>query len=553
MDIRRFGLVIIALLSAGLVAGCRKSQPDLNQSSDLPASPKPEEPLAETVAQIHWLGKKRLAVETNAAHLMSIWRLPESETLGKQTLDKLALAPWRLLKGDAATNGAPTALLRSLLYDLVQEESYLEVRNFTNQPGEMVFAIRLDKERAGVWQTNLAAVIESLTGSRVTPTNGGWSLKDNGVPGLIELIRAGDWTVVGLAPEQNRLLADALARIQTKRVPFSGPATDDWLMLALDLSRAARALSLNWQFPADWPRISLSVVGDGANVQTRGELNFSTPLGLDLEPWNIPTNFIHDPLVSFTAIRGIKSLVSQSKAWKNLELGEAPNQFYLWGLGATPFQTYFAAPSASASNQVFQLTQRLLEKGGAWLASNAIGKFVKLDAGNGVRWSGLPFITPVLQSVTAGEAQFIKGGFFPTVSTNSSMPIELVYAVLTPTNLVGYDWEITGSRFDGWTGVGQALRISFGRPRMPAGSAGMIWLRAIKPRLGNSTTGVLMTNPRQLRIVRGSSIGLTAMELHLLADWLESPQFPRGVHTFLAPSDLPWMRSQPGDASSSPP
>jgi hypothetical protein len=67
----------------------------------------------------------------------------------------------------------------------------------------------------------------------------------------------------------------------------------------------------------------------------------------------------------------------------------------------------------------------------------------------------------------------------------------------------------------------------------------MAWLTAAAPKLGNCVTAVTKTGPGQLSFLRQSGAGLTALELHLLADWLESPQFPCGLHTFLAPPDMP--------------
>ena len=224
MEMRRIGLFLFALLALGHGAGCKKSQSDQSAQSEPPAAPILVIPKAETVARVHWLGRKRLAAETNAAHLLSIWNLPESGKLGEQTLDKLALAPWRLWKGDASTNGAPTALMRPLLDDLLQEESYLEVRHVTNQLGETVFAIRLDAGRAGLWQTNLATVMESLIGVKVTATENGWSLKRPDSPGLLELVRAGDWTLLGSVHEQTGLLGEALACIQRDRQSFQRQA-----------------------------------------------------------------------------------------------------------------------------------------------------------------------------------------------------------------------------------------------------------------------------------------------------------------------------------------
>ena len=69
---------------------------------------------------------------------------------------------------------------------------------------------------------------------------------------------------------------------------------------------------------------------------------------------------------------------------------------------------------------------------------------------------------------------------------------------------------------------------------------------------GPSATAVTRTGPAQLTVRRGSSLGVTAAELDWLADWLESPQFPRGLNTFLGePTPLPAKRApRPGSGSS---
>jgi hypothetical protein len=138
----------------------------------------------QTLARIHWLGKKQIAAQTNAVFLMRIWNEPESAKLEGHTLDKLAQAPWRWQEREVDTNSS--ALLRPLFNDVLQNESYLEIRETPNQSGELVFAIRLDRERAAHWETNLAAVLESLTGLRREPTAAGWSLKKHDAPNRIE-------------------------------------------------------------------------------------------------------------------------------------------------------------------------------------------------------------------------------------------------------------------------------------------------------------------------------------------------------------------------------
>ncbi|MEK7706991.1 MAG: hypothetical protein AAB380_03235 [Verrucomicrobiota bacterium] len=531
MFFRCINSALVAALIAAAGAGCKKSEPG-------PGAPSASSPPEETVARVHWLGKNRLAADTNAASFMDIWKLPESARLETQTLDKLSLAPWRLLKGDAATNGAPVARLRPLLDDLVQEESYVEVRNATNQPGELVLAIRLSPERSDLWETNLAVVLESLTGVRPVVAPGdrrGWSLKIPDAPRLIELARAGDWTVIGLAPEQNTLLAAVRARLERDHVPFAARTTDFWLEADFDLRRVAGALAPGWDLPEGLPRASLTVIGAGRDVLTRGQFNFAGLRPFELEAWNIPTNLVHDPLISFTAIRGVRPWLASLKMWHDLQLGPPPNQLFFWALKGFPIQTYFAAPLPDASNRVHAITERLVQKVNPWMTTNAMGNFASAKDFNGAVWAEVPFMSPFLRSVDAGGGSFAFGSLFPDELANYSPPAELLHQILGRTNLVAYDWELTGMRIESWIYMGQTFRLVFNKAQLPAESAGMTWLKAIAPRLGNCATAVTRTGAEHLSLARNSSVGFTAVELHALADWLESPQFPRGSHTALAP------------------
>lgn len=92
---KRAGRVCLALawlLMVALGGGCKKSAP-----ARVSAPP-------ETVARVHWLGKQRLAADTNAASVMEIWNLAESRKLEAQTLDKLALGWLAGSRGSAMSN-----------------------------------------------------------------------------------------------------------------------------------------------------------------------------------------------------------------------------------------------------------------------------------------------------------------------------------------------------------------------------------------------------------------------------------------------------------------
>src|SRR2546423_12424186 len=125
-------------------SGCKKKAKPAEDKSGtasikLPSETAPVNP--DTIVRIHWAGKKRVMGDPNSANLMSIWKLPESERVVAQTLDKLAIAPWHpwttnttpVTNYSAVVSNIPAAgLLRPLLDDLIQEEWHLEIRKPSN-------------------------------------------------------------------------------------------------------------------------------------------------------------------------------------------------------------------------------------------------------------------------------------------------------------------------------------------------------------------------------------------------------------------------------------
>jgi hypothetical protein len=534
-------LVTAILLISG--EGCKKSERSSGSQSVPPVPP------GDVIARIHWLGKKRLATETNAAYFMGIWNLPESARLEAQTLDKLSTAPWRLLLNQPGTN-VPSPFLRPLLDDLVQQECYLEMRQATNDPAQLVFAVKAGKERATLWEKNLALVLESLTGLKTVANrqeNQGWSLKKHHAPSLIELTHVGDWTLIGLAQETNRLMQNFVARIQLGQASFPAPLTNSWLDIDIEPNRATSAISQRWTLSTALSRISLTLVGDGENVRTRGELDLAKALPIELGSWVIPTNLISDPLESFTAIRGIKSWLETASIWNKAQIGPPPDQTWIWSVQGIPYQTYFAALVPSASNYVTRLGDVLMSYGNPWLATNGMGRLKPLTNSTGIGWVEIPFLTPFLRAYTTPTGEYVCGGCFPFGPTNHPPPVELLSEVTNPPKLIYYDWELTGARVGAWFDIGQLLRIAFEKPQLPHDSAAVKWLSGIAPKLGNCTTEVSEDLPVRLSFRRKSSIGLSALELHLAADWLESPGFPGSLHTFAATNTMRRMHSPKAD------
>jgi hypothetical protein len=527
--------------------GCKRSESGQNQANTGP-------PNNEPVAIIHWMGAKQVSSQPNAAGFLKIWRLAETEKLRAQTLDKLALAPWtlRATNQSAVTNSAAlvranpsAALLRPLLDDLVQQECYLEIRDAGTAGCQLGLAVRLDAKRSGAWETNLGSVFESATGTRRTPTqtpgNRGWSVRANGSspalsPALrhAELVQVGEWTIFGMALDQNPVFSEILGRVQAKQTPLATPATAEWLQVACDLRRLCSALSWGPALPPGWPRISFGVNGDGTSVLTKGQLSFSKPLPFETEPWIIPTNLIHEPLHSFTAVQGLKAWVSSMPAWSDLRAGPAPNQLFCWGQGGSPFLDYAAAPLADSSSAMQKLGPKVMDELNPLLATNGMGKWEHSGKTDGIAWNRVPIINPFIQSISQPQGNYLLAGLSPLAVTNSKAPFGTLQDLVSRSNVVYLDRELTGPRIEAWMFVGQLFRITLRRTQLSSEALTVQWFKVVGPTLGETLTTITKTGPATLSFDRKSGFGLTGIEFHLLADWLESARFPYETHTEIA-------------------
>jgi hypothetical protein len=488
----------------------------------------------------------RLANEPGAAGFMKIWQLPETQRLKTQTLDKLALAPW-LLSGTnrlpSTTNYAavvhqnhPAELLRPLLDDLVQEQCYLEMRGVDTASGQLALAIRLDANQAGKWETNLASIFEPLATQPPQVQAGApahdWRIHTtNSAPAFphfvrhVELARAGDWTILGLAADQNMVFTQVLTRVQSTQIPAVPAGTNEWFQSSFDLKPVAAMLGTNSDPSQDWPRITVSVSGDGTNLVTGGEAKFAKPLAFEIESWNIPTNLIHGPLQSFTAAQGLKPWLSSIAFWRNLKVDATPNQFFCWSQAGSPFLGSSAAPVAHAKSVMAKIGPAIMDAMNPVLTSNRMGKWEKSTNSDEIMWRA-PIISPFIQSVAQPEGSFLFASLSPFALTNSSPSPGTFRELSSLTNVVYFDREITSPRVEAWMYVTQLFRLIFRRVQLPPEAASIAWFKAAGPLLAPSSTTVARIDNSTLSLRRTSPVGFTAPELHLLADWLESSRFP---------------------------
>jgi hypothetical protein len=463
----------------------------------------------------------------------------------------------------SAVNHPLSTKLRPLLEDLVKRECYLEVRQAANPQGEVIVAVRLDDSRAELWTSNLTTVLVAFTNARPLPapaSRSAWQVVlPPRSPSRLDLARVGEWILIGLAAETNRLLGELSHRILTDHTPVptaansagmrfdpttrklrtppgSSAADEAWLDADFDLQRVSGALLLGWKLSKSWPRISTTWTGTGEYVRTTGTLAFANPLNIQLEPWNIPTNLIHDPLTGFSAVRGIRSWLAGQKLFRQLQIEPVPNQFCTWASGPTPLLTYAAMPATNAAALIQRIGPQSAVAANAWMNTNAMGEVVYSNQPPGLTWAGIPMFAPEIEARTTPGGDFVVGTLGARFSTTGKpAPSELFAQLNTRSNLVFYDWEITPAKLHQWIYLSQTARLALVLPQLPSDSAAFAFLRRAAPRLATTGTEVIQDGPTHLSFIRNSQLGFTGVELHLLADWLESPTFPNGFHSLLGP------------------
>lgn len=496
--------------------GCRKTPPP----------PRPD-----TLARWHFAGCDVVNATTNGSTLKELLALPESETLREQTLDKLARAPFAHFKTRWAYNTNDCAgLLRPLFADLLQAESYFEMRGVSNQPPEWTLAVRLPATQTELWRTNLAVTVETWT--KIPPTNttvagyAGWQVTKHQPPNRLGVVLAGDWVLVGAGQDTLGLQEEFAQRIRLNGRPVAAE-TNTWLTAMVDWPRLPDLPF--WLAAMRLPATELAVSAREENLQTRVELLFSQPHGWVSEPWQIPTNTIREPVVSFAALQGFGHRLKPFIQALGVELDPVPNQLCTWALAEIPFQTFLALPHRDATNAMTRLCEQLPPLFHTNTQGLALGSWRATTNGHTLIWEGMPFFGGFMRPAhEETEGGFLLAGLFPNTPRKVPPPPELFAQVLGRTNLVYYDWEIGAERLTAWHNMAQLALLLADKPQLSPESAAAKWIQAIAPKIGNIGTALTVTSPDQMTFVRQSPYGLTSVETVLLANWLESVIFPWG-------------------------
>ena len=478
-------------------------------------------PAPDLIARIHFAGAGQISADTNAVAFTNLWCSSEAQALREQTLNKLSRAPYHWLKQKihSGTNDG-AGQLRPLLDDLLGAEWFLQIRDATNGAPELALAIRLNAGRAQLWQASLKNVLEAWTGMSAEKTQDGWELKKHLPPNLIRFVRVGDWVVFGWGQDKLLLNDELVRRVLAEKRP--APAEkNNWLTADLDWPRLAHWWPL--LSAVDLPETRWQAVGRDGNLHLDGKLIFPQPLAMTLEPWRMPTNIIHQPFISFTAVRGIAPWLEKQSWVKPYEISPVPNQMFIWALAQMPLQTFAAVPVPDGKKALKELEQKMSANTN-W-QSHFMLPVTMVMTNDQISWRGIPFVAPNLRASHEPNGDFLFAEVFPNGPKTKPLPPEL-FTQLDQTNLVYYDWEITAARLKLLPQLSQLALMVTQHRQLNAQSAAAKWLNHVGPTLSNTVTEVMQTAPNELSFTRKAPGGLTAVELIALANWLEAPNFP---------------------------
>lgn len=479
-------------------------------------SPKPE-----TVVRWQFAGAETLQSRKDVPkNFRELLAMPQTTALRDAALNR-----WARLAGTRTAHGGPnaealTGFIRPLLLDAVQQESRLEVSK-TGESADWALAVRVPADRIALWSTNLWQWAQGARVGQPAAAKGGWTCASDRYS--VAFTTDKDWVVVhgGASPldRQTRLFGSFRKSLRKKHTGVLKAEANLVALRQLGKEGAAAA-------GGHAPKLTVNVVPTKEGLRSELLLDYPEDLQIRPERWDIPLETIREPLIGFTAIQGIERFLAKHPTVASAGFEKIPNQAFLWSQGISLFTVNLAAKVGNPAPVMDRIAQGMAGGKAPALIGASGGQLLYVTNDHRLVWRGLPIVVPFLGPARAPDHQFLVAGLFPTSNRETNgMPAELLKQVNRP-GLVYYDWEITQARLTQWRPIWQLTRIA--RSLLLAdNSPSEAWLEAIGPKLGNTITEATLQKKNQLKVVRRSDAGLSALELTLLAHWLDGSNDPK--------------------------
>jgi hypothetical protein len=463
----------------------------------------------------HCAGSAQLAGNTNLTALHNLLGLKQTPDFEAAALRKIAASMADGL--GLGTNAATISLLAPLLGDVAKSESLGSFNG--NGEGSMSFivAVRVEAGRTAIWQENLGKALgaggEAFTNGEFSGRR--WSTRGSN---SLWMIAAKEWLLVGRGNDFSNAQAGYLDQIKKNGRPVPS-LKGNWFEADAKSDRVGGWLRL--LKPA---QLRIDITTNGSDLQINARALETGPTAWKPGPWQIPKELLRGQIISFTAARDPGAFLNPGHSLTHLAFNPLTNQFYCWALGQMPLLNYMAWPVAgNASNALETIGTQ---------APAALNPELERFNGMELVWhpdrhklalQNVRLFTPVLEPVRAGEGQFLLLSSFPWVSNDIPAPDALMAQVEGRPDLVYYDWELTGRRLAEWILLNRMIANRNGA-ETPDGevlqAVENTWLTAVAPLVGNTVTEIMQTASNELTLTRKAPIGVTAVEMVLVADWL---------------------------------
>jgi hypothetical protein len=128
------------------------------------------------------------------------------------------------------------------------------------------------------------------------------------------------------------------------------------------------------------------------------------------------------------------------------------------------------------------------------------------------------------------------------IPTNVRLPRELHDHIYQATNLLYFDWEFASETLPQWRYLDDISRMIFDEShasRLRGSTNTFMWLITNVTNLSHSVTDLRQTASNQLVFTRHSTLGVSAVELDILLNWIEMPDFPDGMSSLWRTNPAP--------------
>jgi hypothetical protein len=479
--------------------------------------------VANAAVRYHCAGSAQLTGNSNLVTFNKAFALRPAAAVQKLALERIS----GLLAGGLNFGTNAALLLEPLLSDVLKSESMGSFGGTTTNPLNFVLALRLDATQAQLWHDNLDKAFGEPGKKFAAGEFNGWRW-DKSASDSIWIVPAGGWLLAGRGDEFLPLQTEYLQQVKRQGRP-APPLQDNWLEADMDWTRPT-VCAPDWARFLKPARLKISIAAEQDNLRITARVIYPEAIPWKSAPWQIPTELIDSPLVSFTAGQDVAAYLNPSPAFSRLDGDPLTNQFCAWAQNSFPFLTYMAWPEADATNVLEQLSTE---------ASDVFSPELKQFNGTELVWlakqrklvlANLRVILPSLQAVREKAGEYLLLGLFPLAPGKKTAPDELLEKINGRTNLVYYDWELTGPRLQHWQMLGLMLLTRLREPTdyiLDARRLEDKWLYALARLAGNATTTeITRASPNELAVVRNTPLGFTGIEMFLMANWLSTAGSP---------------------------